>query len=114
MLSFDRFHAAATSAVGVGIALGLVVGKLVGISAGAGLSTRIGGRLPDGVDGRGLVAIGLLGGIGFTVSLFVADLSFTGDTLETAKLAILATSLVAAVAAALTLRSIRPESPVDT
>ncbi len=114
VLSLDRFHAAATSAVGLGIAVGLVVGKLVGISAGAGLSTRVGGRLPDGVDGLGLVAIGLLGGIGFTVSLFVADLSFSGDTLETAKLAILATSLVAAVAAALTLRSIRPESPVDT
>ncbi len=114
VLSIDRFHAAATSAVGVGIALGLIVGKLAGITAGAGLSTRIGGRLPDGVDGRGLVSIGLLGGIGFTVSLFVADLSFTGDTLETAKLAILATSLVAAVAAAVTLRSIPPESPVDT
>ena len=51
VLSIDRFHAAFTSAVGLGIAAGLIIGKLVGITAGAGLSTRH-RRPPSGRRGR--------------------------------------------------------------
>ena len=114
LLSVDSIRDAATSKVGIGIALGLVVGKLLGIFLGARMATRLGGRLPDGVGGRALIAIGLLGGIGFTVSLFVADLAFTGPTLERAKLAILGGSVLAAVAAVGVLRTIPQATEADT
>ncbi len=110
VLSADRWRSLTTSRLALGIALGLILGKLVGIVGGTWVATRAGGRLPDGVGLRAMVAIGLLGGVGFTVSLFVADLAFSGPTLGTAKLAILCTSIGAAVAAAFLLRTIPPES----
>lgn len=113
VLSVESVREAATSEVGIGIVLGLVGGKLIGITLGARIATRFGGRLPDGVGLRALIAIGLLGGIGFTVSLFVADLSFSGPTLETAKLAILGASVLAAVASVVVLRTIPRHSESD-
>jgi NhaA family Na+:H+ antiporter len=72
-----------------GIVLGLGVGKPVGIA----LATRMMGKTP------GMVVVGLVGGIGFTMSLFIAQLAFgSGPLLETAKLAILVGSAVAMVA----------------
>jgi NhaA family Na+:H+ antiporter len=114
VLSGSAVSEAWSDPVAPGILLGLVVGKLVGITIGGRLALWFGGRLPDGVDRRGLVAIGLLGGIGFTVSLFIADLSFTGATLEAAKLAILVASTVAAILAAGMLRTIRGGSATTT
>ncbi len=88
------------SAVALGIALGLVVGKPVGIVLAAFLAVRLGlGRLPQDTGWRMLTGLGAVGGIGFTVSLFIAGLSFPGDPLLTgeAKVGILAGSLLAAV-----------------
>lgn len=110
VISADRLRAATENRLVVAVALGLVVGKILGIGGGAWLATRLGGRLPAGVGARGVVAIGALGGIGFTVSLFVADLAFRGDTLNTAKIAILGASLGAGLIAALALRTIPPET----
>ena len=88
-------------AVFAGVALGLVLGKLGGILVFAWLAVRLGlGALPSGVRWSGVALVGLLGGIGFTMALFVAALALpAGAMLETAKLAILAGSLAAAVAA---------------
>ena len=115
-----RDHAASASASRSrarsrsGSSLGLVVGKVVGISGGSWLALRFGGRPACGRGRREIVAVGLLGGIGFTVSLFVAGLSFSGPDLVIAKLAILAASLIAAAAAWFVLRTIRAVSPSET
>lgn len=80
------------------VAVGLVVGKLVGITAASLIAVRTGfGVLPAGVDRRGVVGIAALAGIGFTVSLFVATLAFDDPLLtEAAKLGILGGSIVSA------------------
>ncbi len=83
-----------------GIILGLVVGKTVGITAATLLGQRLGvGRLPASVRPAHIVGIGALGGIGFTVALFVARLSFTESAvfLEHAKMGILVASLASAI-----------------
>jgi NhaA family Na+:H+ antiporter len=63
---------------------------------------------------RSIVGAGMLAGIGFTVSLFIADLSFAGDTLDTAKVGVLAASLFAGLAgAALLVMTARAEAPSE-
>jgi len=83
----------------VGIGLGLVVGKTVGVVGAAWLTKAIGlSELPRGVGWPGILVVGLVAGIGFTMSLFIAGLAFpSGVHLETAKLAILVGSAAAAV-----------------
>ena len=111
ILSLDGIGAAATSAVGLGVLLGLVVGKLVGITAASWLATRLGfARLPSGVDWRHMVGAAAVAGIGFTVSLFITGLAFDdGQLVSDAKMGILLASLFAGVlGAGLLLR--RPSS----
>jgi len=93
---------AAESALPWAIALGLVLGKIVGISGAVWLAVRTGlGRLPQGVSGLHVVAVSAVAGIGFTVSLFIADLAYDDAALtETAKIGIFAGSLVAALVGA--------------
>lgn len=90
---------AARSTLPWAIALGLVLGKVVGISGAVWLAVRTGlGRLPQGVSGLHVVAVSAVAGIGFTVSLFIADLAYDDAALtETAKIGIFAGSLVAAL-----------------
>ncbi len=92
--------------VAFGVAGGLVVGKLVGVSGAAWLAVRVGlGRLPEGVRWSHLVGVGGLAGIGYTVSLFIADLAFDNQQLaNAAKLGILAASVTAAMVGAAILR----------
>jgi NhaA family Na+:H+ antiporter len=88
-----------TSEVGLGIILGLVVGKPIGIALASWLAVRLGlGRLPAGANWSMVIGLGAVAGIGFTVSLFIAGLSFPGQALLTdeAKIAILLASLIAA------------------
>lgn len=96
------------------VVLGLVVGKATGILGAVALATRSSRlHLPDGVGIRDLLPIGLLAGIGFTVSLLIAELSFDDETVTAgAKIAVLAGTTIAAVAAAVLLRrdSRRPRS----
>lgn len=83
-----------------GVVAGLVVGKVLGIGAAAWGACRLGlASLPGAVRARHVVGLGLLGGIGFTVSLFVADLAFVGVQLQEAKLGVLAASLASGAAA---------------
>ena len=88
---------ALVSAMPLGIGFGLVLGKPLGIVTFSLLAIRLKWAvLPQGVGTRQIVGIGLLAGIGFTMSLFIADLSFgAGPQLESAKLAILIASLLA-------------------
>lgn len=82
-----------------GTALGLVVGKPLGVVGASLVAVRLGwAGLPAGMDRRGLFAVGCLAGVGFTMALFIGDLAFgPGDHLTTAKAAILMSSLVAGV-----------------
>jgi NhaA family Na+:H+ antiporter len=82
-----------------GVALALVAGKPLGVVVVTWLMVRLGiGRLPPGVDWGGVVLIGLLAGIGFTMSIFVAMLAFTdADLLGAAKLGVLLGSTVAGI-----------------
>jgi len=88
------------------IMVALVLGKLVGVLGVAAVVTKLTPlRLPDAIGVRDLLPIGLLTGIGFTVSLLIAELSFP-DSVHTdaAKIAILLGSTVAGVLAAVMLR----------
>lgn len=82
-----------------GVAAGLVLGKLIGVVGAARLTTALGiALLPRGVTWKGVTVVGLVAGIGFTMSIFVAHLAFPlGTNLETAKLAVLIGSATAAV-----------------
>lgn len=89
-----------TEPVGLGIVLGLVLGKPVGIVLTSWLAVRTGlAKLPEDTTWPMVVGLGTVAGIGFTVSIFIAGLSFPGADLltEEAKVAILLASLVAAV-----------------
>jgi len=87
--------------VPLGIALGLLVGKPVGVVGAALLARAVGiARYPEGMDWRSMVGLGLLCGIGFTMSLFIASLAFAddGDLFQASVLGVLCASVVAAVA----------------
>jgi NhaA family Na+:H+ antiporter len=98
-LSAEFIRQAFTSAVTLGVMLGLVVGKVVGVTGFAWLAVRLGwAALPGGVAWRHIAGAGLIGGVGFTVSLFITGLAFSETLLiEEAKVGVLAASLVAAV-----------------
>jgi NhaA family Na+:H+ antiporter len=102
--------AALTSPVGLGVALGLVIGKLVGITLFTMTAVKVGwGRMPSGMNGRHLVGVSILAGIGFTVALFIVGLAFVDGALITdAKVGIFAASVVAGIGGYLVLRSTRP------
>ena len=91
-------------AVVMGIVLGLVLGKPIGIVLAAVAAVRLKlTELPDGVRCRELVLLGILGGIGFTMSIFIANLAFEEwRVLAAAKFGVLVGSALAA-ALALTL-----------
>lgn len=93
--------------VALGIVGGLVAGKLIGISGVSYVAVKMGiGQLPAGCNPRHLVGVGLMGGIGFTMSIFIAELGFRGspETLNIAKTGVLFASIVAGVAGYLWLR----------
>ena len=92
----------------LGIVVGLVVGKQVGITLAAWLVVRLGwASLPDGVGWRHIYGGAWLGGIGFTMSLFVADLAFGhSPALDLAKIGILTASVIAGVGGYVILRSV--------
>ncbi|MDX1657659.1 MAG: Na+/H+ antiporter NhaA [Nitriliruptorales bacterium] len=114
-LSGDTLTAAVSSAITWGIVLGLVVGKTVGIGGAITAMVRSGrGQLPPHVtipQGR---SVAIVAGIGFTVSLFIADLSFTGTQLEEAKIGVIAASLLAGIFGALALRRAARTPTADT
>lgn len=88
-----------TEAAALGVIIGLVLGKQVGITLFAWLSVKLGwASLPKGVNWKHIYGVGWLGGIGFTMSLFIADLAFTDEAhIVVGKAGILVGSLIAGV-----------------
>jgi NhaA family Na+:H+ antiporter len=86
------------AALPLGVAVGLVLGKPLGI-VGAALGLRALGwvRFPAGMDVRAMLGLGLLCGIGFTMSLFIASLAYEGLIYEEAVLGVLGGSVVSAL-----------------
>ncbi len=105
-VSFEALGAAAGSPVVLGIALGLILGKPIGITLASFLAVNAGvADLPTGVSWGHVHGAAWLGGIGFTISLFIAGLAFTDALmLDTAKLGILGASVFAGVVGFLLLR----------
>ena len=96
-ITADGIREAATNSVTLGVVLGLAVGKVVGITVFPWLASRFGlTELPNTVSWTHVIGIGLLGGIGFTVAIFIAGLAFENPVLvNDAKMGILGASLVA-------------------
>jgi NhaA family Na+:H+ antiporter len=93
-----------TDPIAVGVVLGLVVGKPVGILVGAWAAARFTrAELDPEMGWRDITGLAVLGGVGFTVSLLVADLSFDGVPAEDAKAGVLLGSLLAGLLAAVLL-----------
>jgi Na+:H+ antiporter, NhaA family len=99
-----------TSRVAWGVLLGLVAGKVIGILGFSKLAVRWRlAQLPNGVTWRQIAGVGMLAGIGFTVSIFISSLAFDNDLyLAEAKTAVLAASVIAGVLGYLALREHEP------
>ena len=98
VLSVSFLAQAFTSAVTLGILIGYVVGKPVGVTGAAWLVTVVSrGRLRPPVGWASVLGGGTIAGVGFTVSLLIAALAFRGPALDEAKLGVLAGALVAAI-----------------
>ena len=96
----------------MGVVLGLVVGKPIGIVGAAVLMRALGwARFPDGMDLRAMIGLGLMCGIGFTMSLFIASLAYHDtDAYGSAVLGVLMASLRSAVGGWLWLRATLPRT----
>ena len=93
--------------VGLGVFAGLLFGKLIGVIGTSWLTIRLGlAKLPEGSTWRQMTGVACVAGIGFTVALFVADLSFPGDPhlQSMAKFSIVVASIAAAGLGALLLK----------
>ncbi|SDG42176.1 Na+:H+ antiporter, NhaA family [Sinosporangium album] len=96
-----------TDRIVLGVIAGLLIGKFLGVFGGAWLSVRLGlARLSDELNWRDMAAVSILGGIGFTVSLLIGNLAYSGDVARTNAVTagVLAASFAASVAAAVLLR----------
>ena len=107
VLSVDATRAGLTSSVTLGIVVGLVAGKIIGIAGMSWLAIRWNlGEAPVGVERRHLVGAAAVAGIGFTVSLFITGLAFDDPALvDAARLGVLSGSIVAGLIGALILGS---------
>ena len=95
------------ASIGLGVLAGLIIGKPLGITAAAFVAVKSGiAKLPDGISWKSLLGYACLAGIGFTMSLFIAMLAFgEGRPVNSAKLGILAGSLLAGIVAAIILKT---------
>lgn len=102
---------------GLGIILGLVMGKFIGISGACWLGLRYKvGSLPYGVNFQHIIGLSLIAGIGFTMSTFIASLGFSSLPLQlqSAKSSILVASLLSAILGVLYIRFIAAKKPIPT
>jgi NhaA family Na+:H+ antiporter len=100
-LHVDQIPSLVTEPITLGIMVGLILGKLIGITGLSLLAVKLGiGQMPEGTNAKHLIGVGLLGGIGFTMSIFIAELGFKGqpDALLLAKTGILFASVIAGTA----------------
>ena len=113
VIGTDWIHNVASTNT-VGIIAGLIFGKPLGVTLLCFLAVAIGlCRLPPDLNWRHIVGAGILGGIGFTMSIFIANLAFVGngETINASKMAILFASLIAGTVGFLWLKLLgRPET----
>lgn len=97
-----------TSKLGIGIILGLIAGKSIGIFLICFIAKKLKiAQLPEGAGWKQIFGVGLLGGIGFTMSIFISILSFDDSMLiEEAKFAVLIASLCAGLLGYVVLRAV--------
>jgi Na+/H+ antiporter NhaA len=96
-LSAGFLSTAYTSPITLGIMFGYVLGKPIGVTGASWLATKLsGGRLRPPVGWASVAAAGTLAGIGFTVSILIADLAFHGPELDEAKVGTLSAAVLAA------------------
>ncbi len=110
----DDLAAMLAEPVTLGVMLGLVLGKPLGIAGCVWLALRQGwGQLPPACTLQHIIGAGLLGGIGFTMSIFISELGFKGqeETLIMAKTGVLFASLVAGVGGCLWLLLVARPAP---
>ncbi len=105
-LQLEMLHGL-TSPLGLGIFFGLLVGKPVGIFITSWICNRLGmGTLPEGSSWTHIIGVGLLAGIGFTMSIFISILSFNNPLfVSEAKLSVLLTSVIAGTAGFILLKT---------
>lgn len=102
-----------TTTLGMGIVLGLVIGKPLGISLLSWLTVKLGiGSMPSQAGWAHIIGVGMLGGIGFTMSVFIALLSFPGEQLilSEAKFSILTGSVLSGLLGYVMLSSVSKRS----
>jgi NhaA family Na+:H+ antiporter len=111
-LGADAMAGVVSDRVTVGVIVGLLLGKTVGVLAGVVVGVRLRlGRMPDGVHRRHMAGIAIVSGVGFTVSLFVASLSFADAAMtDAAKVGILFGSAIAGVLGFAVLRTAQAEA----
>ena len=111
----DSLGDAVGSRVGWGVILGLAIGKPVGITLFAWIAVRYGIAIrPPAIQWRHVTGVALLGGIGFTMSLFVTELAFeTGAAADEARVGILLASILAGLAGYLVLQRTLPPATSD-
>jgi len=99
-IDWSSFGSIVTHPVSVGIAAGLVLGKLIGIAGFSWVAVKLGlTSLPHGLNFKHIIGVALMGGIGFTMSIFIAELGFahSAEDLLMAKTGILLASVLAGV-----------------
>jgi len=120
LLSADSFSALLNSRVTIGVILGLVIGKPVGITVATWLAVRFNlASLPAGITMRHVLGAGAVAGIGFTVALFIARLAFVDDTgtpivlLDEAVIGILVASAAASLLGWFVLRGAKSPASIE-
>jgi Na+:H+ antiporter, NhaA family len=106
-----------SGSVPLGILLGLFVGKQLGVFGFSYVAIKLGlAKLPDGSNWRQLYGVSVLTGIGFTMSLFIASLAFSDDSLfqYTDKLAILVASFISGIMGYLLLKNAGDKAKTET
>lgn len=97
-IDFAEFSEVVSSPITLGVICGLLLGKPLGIAGFTWVTVKLGmAKLPDGLNMKHVLGVGLLGGIGFTMSIFIADLGFINkpEELLAAKTGILLASAIA-------------------
>jgi NhaA family Na+:H+ antiporter len=114
-VGWDDLTSSFSEPVTLGVVLGLVIGKPLGIIVFALLAVRLGlAKQPAGGTWLQVLGVGMLGGVGFTVALFVTELAFEpGALADQAKIGILAASTIAGVTGFLFLRAVSRDPDAD-
>ena len=109
------WHYALTHNYTLGIALGLILGKPIGIALFSYLSVKLKiCSLPDEINWKAVIGVGFLGGIGFTMSIFITLLAFSdNEHIDNSKIMILVSSLIAGLFGYLFLKSVLKKEVIE-